>query len=127
MRVLLDTHMLLWFVRGDERLPRPVRARIEDPGTALILSDVSAWEIAIKVSIGKLDLGEHPRTWLARHTDEMGLTPLPISRVALLRTADLPFHHRDPFDRLLVAQALEEDLPLASVDRRLAPYGVRLL
>lgn len=86
---------------------------------------MSVWEIAIKVSIGRLDLGETPAAWVNRHTSEMGLVRLAITRSAVLGVGALPFHHRDPFDRLLVSQALKLDIPMLSVDGRLRPYGVK--
>lgn len=127
MRLLLDTQAFLWFVLGDARLSAPARSAIEDPANDSLLSIASAWEIAIKVSIGKLTeiastkpLGEELADKLAANAVQ--LVPVQLDHVA--RTVTLPFHHRDPFDRLLAAQSLVDALPLVSSDAVFDRYGV---
>jgi PIN domain nuclease of toxin-antitoxin system len=123
MKVLLDTHALLWFLNGDTRLPMRWRSHLDD--ATLLLSDVSVWEISIKYSLKKLDLPEHPRIWFPKIVAQLGLLDLPIERRHVLRVTDLPPHHGDPFDRLLIAQALDDDLPLMTADEKILRYGVR--
>lgn len=122
VKLLLDTHAILWLLTGDGRVPGWLRAVAADQEHGLHVSDASIWEIAIKSSLGRLDVPED----LPDHLDASGITGVPIRRSHLWKVRDLEFHHRDPFDRLLVAQALEENLTLVSRDRSLADYGVAL-
>ena len=123
LRVLLDTHALLWWLDDDKRLPGSWRTAISDPGNLVLVSAVTIAEIAIKASIGKL---QAPADLLdALRTSNLETLPLQADHAAALR--DLPWHHRDPFDRMLIAQATVEDLAVASVDRSFAAYDVRLL
>lgn len=119
--VLLDTHVFLWAITNDPRLSRSARHILETTG--LVLSVVSVWEIIIKVQIGKLRLPDAPSRFLPRHIAALAAEVLPVRIAHVLRLESLPLHHRDPFDRLLVAQSLEEGLPLLSADALLAPYG----
>lgn len=100
---------------------------LEDPSHTLHLSAASLWEIAIKYSLGKLSLEDHPERWLPDVVTQMGLKPLSIAQHHSLALAQLPWHHRDPFDRLLVVQAKSEGLTLVSPDRLLKRYKVPLL
>ncbi|WP_133510355.1 type II toxin-antitoxin system VapC family toxin [Candidatus Thiosymbion oneisti] len=127
MRVLLDTHSLLWLVTDDPRLSANARKTFLDIDNELLFSAVVGFEIAVKHSLGKLELAEPPRTFIDNRIRNNALTPFPITLAHAVRVAELPFHHRDPFDRLLVAQALEEDLPLLSADNALSAYGIRQL
>jgi PIN domain nuclease of toxin-antitoxin system len=127
LRVLLDTHSLLWLVTDDPRLSDAARATFLDPANDLLCSAVTGFEIAVKHSLGKLELAEPPRTFIDNRIRNNSLTPFPIAMAHAERVADLPYHHRDPFDRLLVAQALEEDVPMLSADEILSEYGVRRL
>ena len=127
MRVLLDTHALLWLVTNDSRLSTTARETFLDADNELLCSSVVGFEIAVKYSLGKLELTEPPRTFIQNRIRNNALIPLPITMVHATRVADLPFHHRDPFDRLLVAQALEEGVPLLSADEILSSYGIRRL
>lgn len=124
MRLLLDTHALLWFVLGDPRLIRSALDQILDPAQVKLVSPASYWEIAIKISLGKYTLNEPYETFVQRGIFGNGFRILPIepSHTAALTT--LPFHHRDPFDRLLVAQALVEQIPILSADAAFDVYGV---
>src|SRR5437016_4155341 len=106
MKVLLDTKVVLWLADDPGALrPETVELLGEDT-TELLLSSVVPWEIAIKWRLGKLTLPEHPRDWVARLTREFGAHALPVAQTHAVEVADLPDHHRDPFDRLLIAQAL---------------------
>lgn len=126
-RLLLDTHAFLWFAFADERLSRSACEAIEDPSVVKMLSVASLWEIAIKLSLGKLELGTSLDRFFHDEVEGREIEVLAISNAHLLRVAGLPFHHRDPFDRLLVAQALVEGLAIATSDAGLAAYGISRL
>ena len=121
-RLLLDTHLVLWWLNGDARLPQTVVERVQAPEAEVFVSQASLWEMAIKVSIGRLqvDLPE-----LERLVPLQGFRWLPISNAHLLAAADLESDgvHRDPFDRLLVGQSRVEPMLLLSVDSQLRSYG----
>ncbi|HET7584760.1 MAG TPA: type II toxin-antitoxin system VapC family toxin [Gemmatimonadaceae bacterium] len=127
MRVLLDTHVWLWMLLEPERLSRRAHALIASEDTELLLSAVSAWEIAIKQALGKLRLdapaAERVPVWMW----ETRVTPLPVLHRHALQVASLPPRHRDPFDRLLAAQAQVEDVPIMTVDRIFARYDVKVV
>jgi PIN domain nuclease of toxin-antitoxin system len=125
MRVLLDTQIFLWFIMGDARLTGRARDVIEDVSNQKYLSAASAWEIAIKMSLGKLTFAEPFGVLVPREIADNGFGYLPIelSHVSLL--AALPLHHRDPFDRLLVAQSIAEQMALVSSDAVLDHYGIQ--
>lgn len=118
--LLLDTHALLWWLSEDPRLPVEVRELLEDPGNAPLASAASAWEISIKSKLGKL---EAP-SGLVDAVEQTGLRWVPIEPAEALEAGQLPMHHRDPFDRLLVAQARIRSARLLSCDPRLDAYGV---
>ncbi len=122
MRLLLDTHTLLWFVEGSPRLSRHARAAIEDRTNALSLSAASLWEIGIKTGAGRLLL-LRPLRDLIDDLPQMDITILPIEPRHVLRVAALPNLHGDPFDRMLVAQALEDGFAILSADVTLDAYG----
>ena len=126
-RLLIDTHAYLWFVFDDERLGPGASAAIGDAAIVKALSVASLWEIAIKVSLGKLELGTSLDRFLADEVEGREIDLLAIKITHLTRVVGLPFHHRDPFDRLLIAQALVEGLPIATADPRFADYGVRTI
>ena len=125
MRLLLDTHVFLWFLAGDSRLRKSPRRRIEANGNEKFLSVASVWEMAIKASLGKLRLDDPLSEIVERGTVESGITIVGIGKDHALRVAGLPWHHRDPFDRLLVAQAMHERLTLVTGDSAFDAYGVR--
>jgi len=127
MILLLDTHVLLWFVWDDPQLSAVAKGLIEDPDNRKLVSIASCWEIAIKVSIGKLSLGEPSRTFLEREITNNNFELLPISLEHATAVETLPFHHRDPFDRLLIAQAILESVPILSADSAFDPYPVTRL
>ena len=120
--LLLDTHVFLWWSLATERLSARSREHLLAQPDDLRLSVASAWEIAIKRATGRLQV---PDTLVERSLRTHGLSLLPIELAHCRRVAALPLHHRDPFDRMLVAQALEEGLPLVSADARLDAYGVK--
>ncbi|HMC77409.1 MAG TPA: type II toxin-antitoxin system VapC family toxin [Vicinamibacterales bacterium] len=125
MAVLLDTHAFLWWVTDDRRLTK--RARRTIGGTPCLLSVASCWEMAIKVSLGKLTVPGPVDRFVQEQLEVNGFNLLPIALEHTGRVAALPFHHRDPFDRLLAAQALTEDLSLVSADPVFRRYGVTRL
>lgn len=124
MRLLLDTHAFLWFVLNDSQLSASARALIADPNNQIEISPASYWEIAIKIGTGRYTLNEPFQPFMERQiaSNKFLILPIEIRHVALLTS--LPFHHRDPFDRLLVAQATAEALPLVSGDQNLDAYGI---
>ena len=124
MRVLLDTHAFLWWIAGGERVGTGARAAIEGRDNECLVSLASCWEIAIKVSLGKLRIDADLASFLPEQLAANGFRLLGIELRHTTRVARLPFHHRDPFDRLLVAQALEERLPLVSCDEVFEAYGI---
>lgn len=127
MRVLIDTHTLLWMLQDSPELSENARAVATNLSNEILLSMASAWEIAIKHTLGKINLRSPFREFIEGAVTHAGLTLLPITLEHVGRIADLPLHHRDPFDRLLVAQALAEGVPLLSRDELLDAYGVRRL
>ncbi len=126
-RVLLDTHAFLWFVFDDQRLSKSAQAVILDPKVEKILSIGSLWEIVIKTQLEKLRLGMSIEDFVEDHIVGRILTLLPIEPPQLLTYFELPLHHRDPFDRLLVAQALTLDLPIVTGDLKFKAYGVNIV
>lgn len=122
MRLLLDTHVVLWELSGERTVGPRARAAIQD-ASELLFSVVSYAEIGVKVSVGKLKV---PRT-LTHEIAKSGLRTLPLTAADGLAVADLPLHHRDPFDRLLLAQAVREGLTLVSADARLRAYDVPVI
>lgn len=124
MRLLLDTHVLLWSATDPLRLRAEARAALEDGANEVLMSIVGAWEIAIKQSLGKLDLPSPAEQWLPEVLRRTGFEVAELGLAAALRVRGLPWHHRDPFDRLLVAQALEEGYTIVTHDEVFAAYGV---
>ena len=125
MRYLLDTHAFLWFVLNDPQLSPTALALIRDSGNEIYLSVASTWEIAIKVSIGKLQIGPRLDQFLPQQLRQNGIVLLPITLEHTTAVSTLPLHHRDPFDRLLAAQSTATRMPIISVDAVLDPYGVQ--
>lgn len=124
-RALLDTHSFLWFISGDERLSRPARALIEARENPMLVSVASLWEIAIKHGLGKLSLERPFVELISNQLERQRIGVLAIEIPHLAELTGLPLHHRDPFDRLLVAQARAEDLPIISVDAVLDEYDIQ--
>lgn len=127
MRILLDTHIFLWFIAGDTRLPLPVRESVRDPDTEVYLSVASVWEAVIKYQLGRLSLPEPPQTYVPRQRERHQIASLTIDEASVARLAELPPIHRDPFDRILVAQAQRYGLTVATVDPLVQRYAVPIL
>ena len=125
MRVLLDTHALLWFLLDDPRLSRVARDLIANAQNRPEVSPASYWEIAIKISLGKYELPEPLGAFVDRELADNDIRILPILPRHAAELTDLPFHRRDPFDRLIIAQAMVEDIPVVSTDPLFDPYPVR--
>lgn len=124
-RILLDTHVVLWWLQGDERLRPAARAELERDDLAVLVSAASGWEIATKHRLGKLPLPEGFLANLPRHLAGQRFEVLDVSLVHALSAGSLPGAHRDPFDRMIAAQALSEGLPVMSADAALDAFGVR--
>jgi PIN domain nuclease of toxin-antitoxin system len=127
VRVLLDTHAMLWWLRDDHRLSDVARSMLGGGSTELLWSLASSWEVAVKITVGKLDLGRPVERLFADLVTEQGVDLLPVGHEHCSRVAALPLHHRDPFDRMLVAQAQEQGVPLLSADDKLRRYDVDVL
>jgi PIN domain nuclease of toxin-antitoxin system len=126
MNLLLDTHVLIWWLQDSDRLGRRARHAILRPGAAVFISSASIWEISIKSALGRLKLKES----LGKCIPELvasGFHHLPINFEHALAVRDLPPHHNDPFDRMLIAQAQCEDLTLMTADPAITPYDVRTI
>lgn len=125
MRLLLDTHAFLWWVGASRGLSRKARSAIGSGRNECLVSIATAWEMAIKVSLGSLRIDGALDRFLPEQIAANGFQPLSIDLKHAARVATLPFHHRDPFDRLLVAQALEEELAVVTADSVFTKYGVK--
>lgn len=125
MRLLLDTSAFLWFVDGSERLSDTARSQIENPGNELFLSVASIWEMAIKISLGRLDIAMPLTDFVRTQSKLSGMALLPVNEHHACGVADLPFHHRHPFDRLLVSQCHVEELTIVTPDAAFDAYGVK--
>ena len=127
MKLLLDTHALLWFILNDSSLSANAKKLIGDPANDIVVSPASYWEIAIKIAVGKYSLNQSYQSFLEDQIsqNDFAILPIEIKHTALLTT--LPMHHRDPFDRLLIAQALVEQMAIVSSDPFFDPYGVQRL
>lgn len=127
MNALLDTHSFIWFVEGNPSLSSPVRAIIEAPDNDIFVSIASIWEMAIKISLGKLHLSQPFDVFVSHQLLVNDISLLDITVNHTSQVATLPFHHRDPFNRLLIAQSLVEHIPLISIDTIFDAYGVKRL
>lgn len=126
MRLLLDTHVFIWFLSKQSVLPAETRAKIIDPENIKFLSIASVWEMSIKAGLGKLNLAFSTKDLVAEFQKYSGLI-LPVSLEHSLAVENLPWHHKDPFDRMLITQALCDDLLLVSHDAQFAQYPVQIL
>jgi len=127
VRLLLDTHALLWFHLGDARLSVPARAAIDDLGNQKLVSPASFWELAIKISAGKYALNVPYEDFIRMAVFDNDFEILPVEPRHTAAIIALPFHHKDPFDRLLIAQAMVEGASIVSVDSKFDPYPVARL
>jgi PIN domain nuclease of toxin-antitoxin system len=124
---LIDTHCWLWWLSEPERLNARARRWIADRQNAVFFSAASAWEIAIKAALGKLRLPESASNYVSSRVSAQGMVPLPINQRHALHLEAMPSHHRDPFDRMLIAQAQIEALPILTADEHFLPYDVNVL
>ena len=127
MRLLLDTHVVIWWVHQDGLLSLPAHEAISDPQNELNVSAATIWEIAIKTGIGKLKLSRPYRDWMNQAISDLRATILPISVDYSNVQASLPPHHGDPFDRLIIAQCIVEEIPVISNDAAFDHYGASRL
>ncbi len=127
MKALLDTHTFLWAINDPSKLSDRVRDMCMASSNELYLSAASAWEIAIKAKLGKLRLPDNPERYIPRQLATAQINVLPVQLAHALRTYHLPEHHRDPFDRLIVAQAQLEGIPILSADPQLSRYAVTVI
>lgn len=127
MRLLLDTHTFLWFIEGSNQLSEQARSLIEDLTNDRLLSTASLWEMAIKTSINKLELQDSFTDLVEYQIRGNAMSILPITPLHLDILKTLPFHHRDPFDRMIISQSLSEEIPILSKDAAFDSYGVERL
>ena len=127
MKILLDTHIFLWFISGDIKLSTDVRDVIRDRDNEVYLSAISVWEAIVKYQLGKLPLPEHPETYLPQQRDLHQIVSLSLDESSVAKLAKLPPLHRDPFDRMLICQALENGLTIATVDGVIRAYSVSVM
>jgi PIN domain nuclease of toxin-antitoxin system len=127
MKALLDTHVFLWWINDDPRLSDAARELIGNGENALFLSAASGWEIATKMRLGRLEVQGDPEQFIFEQLALNDITVLPISMSHALRTTALPDHHRDPFDRMLVAQSQIEQLPIVTTDPLITRYAVEAI
>lgn len=123
---MLDTHVFLWYITGDGRVDRKTRTVIENSDAAY-LSVASVWEATIKYQLGKLPLPEPPFPWLVIQREQHGIESLAMDESTVVHLANLEAHHRDPFDRILICQAIQHDLQIVTVDSHFSPYPAKLI
>lgn len=123
---LLDTHTLIWYINGDTELSQTARTTIGADNTINFVSIASLWEIAIKISLGKLEL-KTPFNQIGRQIEENGFEVLPITLEDTMTLSSLPFHHRDPFDRIIIVQSFNNGLSLISKDKRFDLYKAKVI
>ena len=126
MKLLLDTHIFLWYISGDSRLPNDIQQGIRNPNNEVYLSVVSLWEVIIKHQLGKLPLPEPPEHYLPIQRERHQIANLSLDEASVSQLAGLPLIHRDPFDRMLICQALEHNLTIVTVDDLIQAYSVSL-
>lgn len=127
MKALLDTHAFLWWVTNNPQLSSTVQSILSDRSNEIFFSAASSWEIAIKAQLRKLEIPSKPEIYIAEQLEINSFQILPIEVKHTLQTYYLPNHHKDPFDRILVAQSQVEDLPLLTLDAKIAQYGVNVI
>ena len=126
MKLLLDTCTFLWWSTGSRRVPKAVRSAVSDPANEVYVSTASTWEITLKHRVGRLPLPQPPERFLPEQRERHGFLSLPIDEASVLQLPRLPSLHQDPFDRILVCQAIEHGMTLLTPDRLIAQYPVRI-
>jgi len=126
MRLLLDTHIFLWYITGDPRLPPTVLPLIRDPANEVYLSVVSVWEVMVKYQLGRLPLPQSPETYVPQQREHHQIESLPLDEGSVTNLAKLRALHKDPFDRMLICQALQHGLAIASVDNAVRAYSAHV-
>jgi PIN domain nuclease of toxin-antitoxin system len=127
MRILLDTHIFLWYISGDVQLSTKIRDVIREPDNEVYLSAISIWEAIVKYQLGKLPLPERPEMYLPKQRNLHQIVNLNLDELSVLQLANLPPLHRDPFDRMLICQALQHGLTIATVDAAIRTYPVSVI
>ena len=127
MRLLVDTCTFLWLAADDPQLSTPAKSACVDPSHDVFVSAISAWEIAIKYRLGRLGLPEPPHTYVPDRRQKMRLDALDFDELAAAHTHLLPAHHRDPFDRIIIAQAKVRDIPIVTNDSAFDGYGIGIM
>jgi len=127
MKLILDTHIFLWYISGDNRLPDDMRDSIRDSGNEVYLSVVSLWEIIVKHQLGKLPLPHPPESYIPLQKDRHQISSLTLDESSVSQLAKLPSIHRDPFDRMLICQAVEHRMTIVTVDNIISSYPVTIL
>ena len=127
MKLLLDTHIFLWFISGDERLPETIRAQIQNSENEVYLSVISVWEAIVKHQIGKLTLPQTAEQYLPAQRERHQIESLALDEASIAHLAKLPSIHRDPFDRMLICQSIQHRLTLVTLDDVMREYPVAIL
>lgn len=127
MKLLLDTHIFLWFISGDKRLPEGMRDNIRDPNNEVYLSVVSLWEAVVKYQLGRLPLPQPPNIYLPIQRQKHQIVSLSLNEASVSQLANLAKIHRDPFDRMLICQAMEHGLTIVTIDDVICNYSVPVL
>lgn len=127
MKVLIDTQVFLWWITNDPRLSPRAREIIADGANVVFLSAASGWEIAIKAKLGRLRLPDEPERFILKQLELNAIEVLPVQMSHALHVYALPYHHRDPFDRLLIAQARLEKVPILTADPQISRYEVEVI
>ena len=127
MKLLLDTHIFLWYISGDHHLPKDLKDIIQDPMNEVSLSVVSLWESIVKYSLGKLLLPMSPEKYLPLQRERHGISSLSLDEAEIINLSDLPSFHRDPFDRMLICQAIEHNMTIVTMDAAIAQYPIKIL
>ena len=127
MKLLLDTHIFLWYISGDYHLPKELKDIIQDSVNEVYLSVVSLWESIVKYRLGKLLLPLSPEKYLPLQRERHDISSLSLDEADIIHLSDLPSFHRDPFDRMLICQAIEHDMTIVTMDAAIAQYRIKIL
>jgi len=127
MKLLLDTHIFLWYISGDHHLQKSLKDIIQDSANEVYLSVVSLWECIVKYHLGKLPLPLSPQKYLPLQRERHDIASLSLDEAGIIHLAALPSFHRDPFDRMLICQAIEHDMTIVTMDAAIAQYPIKIL